>query len=215
MRRLSLVASCALAVLLPGVPAASAQTIIDEWRSIAVPPPPELQPVTVDPAHTALLILDMNGTACSDRQRPRCAHNLPNVQKLLADARAHKMLVVYSTGVLVPGVPPNPPADAIAPQQGEPILHAPVDKFVDSDLEKILKDRGINTVIVTGTSADGAVLYTASHATELGMTAIVPVDGMSSINPFAELYTAYHLKNTAASVSQHTTLTRANMISYK
>ena len=31
------------------------------------------------------------------------------------------------------------------------------DKFIGSDLEQRLKDRGIKTVIVTGTSAQGAV----------------------------------------------------------
>ncbi len=36
------------------------------------------------------------------------------------------------------------------------------DKFLHTDLEKILKDKGIKTVIAVGTSANGAVLYTGS-----------------------------------------------------
>jgi hypothetical protein len=34
--------------------ACAAQTIIDEWSSVKVPPPPELKPVTADPKTTAL-----------------------------------------------------------------------------------------------------------------------------------------------------------------
>lgn len=52
-----LFAALASAVVLPA-PAAQAQTIIDEWASVMVPPPPELKPVTVDPKTTALLMLD-------------------------------------------------------------------------------------------------------------------------------------------------------------
>ena len=43
---------------------------------------------------------------------------------------------------------------------------------------------------------------------------IVPIDGMSSNDAFAELYTAFHL-TTAARIMDKVTLTRADMISYK
>jgi len=47
-------------------------------------------------------------------------------------------------------------------------------------LEKILNDKGIKTVVVAGTAAQGAVLNTASQAAFRGV--IVPVDGMSAEN---------------------------------
>ena len=37
---------------------ASAQTIIEEWQNVKVPPAPELKAVTVDPKTTALLMMD-------------------------------------------------------------------------------------------------------------------------------------------------------------
>jgi len=49
-------------------------------------------------------------------------------------------------------------------------------------LEKILNDKGIKTVVVAGTAAQGAVLNTASQATLRGLRVIVPVDGMSAKN---------------------------------
>jgi len=49
-------------------------------------------------------------------------------------------------------------------------------------LEKILNDKGIKTVVVAGTAAQGAVLNTASQAALRGLRVIVPVDGMSAEN---------------------------------
>jgi len=49
-------------------------------------------------------------------------------------------------------------------------------------LEKILNDKGIKTVVVAGTAAQGAVPNTASQAAFRGRQVIVPVDGMSAEN---------------------------------
>ncbi len=89
------------------------------------------------------------------------------------------------------------------------------DKWLGSDLEKILAAGDIKTVIVVGTSAEGAVLYTASGAALRNMTAIVPVDGMSSVNPFSELSTAWNLKNAPSSISSHVTLTTTDRITIR
>ena len=87
------------------------------------------------------------------------------------------------------------------------------DKFLHTDLEKILKDKGIQSVIVTGTASNGAVLFTAAQAALRGMTIIVPVDGMSAADPYAELTTAYTFAS-APSVSTKSTLSRSDMIKF-
>jgi nicotinamidase-related amidase len=190
---------------------AGAQNIVDAWKSVAVPPPPPLQAVAVDRAHTALLVLDMNAASCTDAVKPSCFRSIPAVQRLLKDARAHDMLVVFSTGPASSGPAPKTP-DALTPLAGEQIVRAGADKFVGSDLEKILAARDIRSIIVTGTSAEGAVLYTASAAALRKMKAIVPVDAYSSANPFAELYTAWHLKNAPSTISSNVTVTKTDMI---
>ena len=35
------------------------QSVIENWHEVVVPEAPQLRPVKVDPAHTALLILDL------------------------------------------------------------------------------------------------------------------------------------------------------------
>lgn len=217
MRSPTLAATCAAAsLLLTCIPAANAQTIVDSWKSVVVPPPPELQPVTVDSTRTALLVLDMYASTCNEAVRPSCFRSIPYVQRLLANARSHKMLVIYSTGPVTPLSPTLPKSpDALTPMPDELMVRTGADKFVGSDLEQILASRGIQSIIVVGTSAEGAVLYTASGAALRKMKAIVPVDGIASVNPFAELYTVWHLKNAPATISANVTLTRTELITLR
>ena len=95
---------------------------------------------------------------------------------------------------------------------GAALMDLALHNRIDTDLEKLLKDRKISTVIVVGTLAEGAVLYTSSHAAFLGLKVIVPVDGMSS-DPFGELATTWILAN-APSVGDATTLTSFDMIEW-
>jgi len=201
-----LVLSLAAGLGLP-VSAASAQTIVDEWATVKAPPAPELRPVNLDPKTTALLMLDFVTPNCT--QRPRCMASVPAVKKLLGEARAKGVLIAYATG------PTGKRADTLpelAPTDSEPVVVAGVDKFVNTDLEKILKAAGTQTVIAIGTAAHGAVLYTASAAALRGMKVIVPVDGMSD-RPYSEQYTAWHLAN-APLVSRSVTLTKFDLIKF-
>jgi nicotinamidase-related amidase len=58
------------------------------------------------------------------------------------------------------------------------------------------------------------VLYTGSGAAFRGMKVIVPVDGMSAVDPVAEYATVLNFLS-APSVSQASTLTRSDMIKFQ
>ena len=195
---------------------AAAQTIIDDWNKVKVPAPPQLKPVTVDLKTTALLVLDFNGAQdptkgpCNKNTKPRCLASLPKVKTLLDQARAKEMLVVFS---LAGAGEPQDIATALAPLASEAIVKSGPDKFIGTNLRSILADKGIKTVIVTGTASEGAVLDTATDAALNGMNIILPVDGMSSTEPYAEQYVAWHMVN-APGVSQKTTLTSIGMIKF-
>jgi len=212
-----------LLLLLAGLAAASinispsrAQTIIDEWPSVKAPPAPALKTVTVDPKTTALLVMDLVKQACNNERRPRCVASLPVVAKLIAEARSSGTTVIYTT---VPPIPIGDTVAAVAPKSGEPVVTAWVDKFTlgdkDTGLEKMLKDKGITTVITVGTAAHGAVLFTSSEAALRGFNVIVPVDGMSGDgqNTYIEQAVAY-LLTSAPIVSSKVTLTRVDMIKF-
>jgi hypothetical protein len=189
---------------------ASAQTIVDEWAKAQPPAPIELKSVKVDPKTTAFLVLDLVKQTCNAERRPRCLASLPKVEKFLAEARAKGMPVVHS---IVAVATPADIAPQAAPREGEPIVSSVANKFIRTDLDKILKDKGVTTVIVVGTTAQGAVLYTASEAAFLGYKVIVPVDGASAETLYAEQITAWTLAN-APGVGQNTTMTRFDMIGF-
>jgi hypothetical protein len=81
--------------------AAGAASIVDEWSTVKVPPPPALKAVTVDRKTTALLMLDFNKQTCNTERRPRCIASIPKVAKLLASARGASIPIVYSPAVEV------------------------------------------------------------------------------------------------------------------
>ena len=194
-------------------PAAKAQGVLDDWASVKMPPAPALKPASIDPKTTALLLFDFTTQTCSQERRPRCAASMPKMKKLLEDARARGMFVVYS--VALPNTGEKDMMPEIAPKAGEPIL-PPLgpDKFLNSDFEKMLKEKGVQTIILNGTAAQSTVLHTGGAAALRGFNVVVPIEGMSSNEAFPELYTAYHL-TTAARIDAKVTLTRVDMITYK
>jgi nicotinamidase-related amidase len=189
-------------------------SIIDEWANVKVPPPPQLKPVTVDPKTTALLVLDLFKQPCNVERNPRCVQSLTAIKKLLDEARGAGMLVVFTAYPTAAGKPTAKDIlPEVAPHEGEAFFVGFLNKYIGTDLEKTLKDKGIQTVIAVGTFAHGAVLATAGASAELGFKVIVPVDGMSSPTLYAEQYTAWHLTN-APIVSSKTTLTTIDMMKF-
>jgi nicotinamidase-related amidase len=181
-------------------------TIIDQWNSVSIPPAPELKPVTVDPKTTAFLVLDMETTICKS---PGCVASIPKIKELLSKARETGMLVVYS---ITPNMgSPSDIAGQLSPSKDDPIVRSDVDKFYQTNLEQILQSHGIKSVIITGFTANGAVLHTATSSAYRGYNVIVPVDGMSANNLYAEQYTAWHMLNSPGTRNR-ATLTKINLI---
>ena len=222
VHQLLLSATALAAALICGSPV-SAQTIIDEWSSVKVPPAPELKAVTVDPKTTALLVMDLIKQLCNEKNRPRCIASIPKIEKLLAEARANGVTVIYT---IIPSPGPSFPAPvigdtlpAVAPKGNEPVVVAFVDKFnlkgQETGLDKMLKDKGITTVIAVGTAAHGAGLYTSSAAAMRGYNVVVPVDGVSGDGDitYIEQAVAYILTH-APILSPKVTLTRIDMIKF-
>jgi nicotinamidase-related amidase len=168
--------------------------------------------VTLAPSETALLVMDFTVQTCTAEKRKRCADSVPKVKKFVEEARAKGALIIYS--VAVPGSAPGDVLKELARTPGEQVL-PPLgpDKFINSDLEKTLKDKGIKTVVAMGTQAQTSVLHTGGEAALRGFNVIVPVDAMSSDDLFPELYTAWHLAH-AARISDQVTLTRLDLVGF-
>lgn len=186
------------------------KTIVELWETVKAPGPVQLRAVQLNPKETAFLVLDIEGRTCNAERRPRCIASVPKIKDFLARASASGAAVVYS---LTPQGSRETILPGVSPAGTEPIVKSSVDKFFHTDLEKILHDRGVKTVIISGTAAEGAVLHTVTGAVLRGFHVVVPVDGVSSATLYAEQYTAWHLLN-APGPRQNTTLTRFDMIRF-
>jgi nicotinamidase-related amidase len=189
---------------------AAAQTFEADWAKAKTPPAPTLADVKIDPKTSAFLVLDLIKQTCSESKRPRCIASLPKVKAFLDQARAHQMPVVYS---LAGAATTADIAKSLAPLGSEPIVRAHADKFIGTDLDQILKKLNAKTLVIVGTTAEGAVLFTASHAAFLNYKVVVPVEGSTSSDLYAEQATDWMLAN-APTVGQQTTLTSFDKIGW-
>lgn len=210
MKRALLFFSIALLALASAPAPSPGQTVLDDWASVQAPPAPAAKPVTLDPATTALLLLDFNKQTCNSERRPRCIASIPKVKALLATARAKGAAVIYS---LSPGAQAGDIAAELAPQKDEPVVASGPDKFLGTELEKLLKDRNIQTVLVAGTAAHGAVLHTASGAALRGLKVVVLADAISAETLYPEQYTIWHLLN-APRIGAQTSVSRTDMVGF-
>ena len=186
-------------------------SIIDEWKRVEVPQPPELREVSVNPGKTSLLILDIQYGNCNSENRPRCVATLPNLRALAQKCRDGRLKIIYST---TRSSDRSDIRSELAPQQEDEVVSSGVDKFHGTDLESMLNARNIDTVIIVGTSAHGAVLHTATAAAIRGLRVIVPVDCLSASDAYAEQYTTWHLANAPGS-RRNTLLTRSDLIRFR
>ena len=129
-------------------------------------------PVAIKAATTALLVFDIVDPICTTQ--PKCiATMVPAITSLLATARSAGMLVLYGTR----GPTLSKWLTQVAPAQGDQVIQSYAqDRFYNTDLDKILKDKGITTLILTGWKVSGSVVYTSVGATARGYTVVVPID---------------------------------------
>jgi nicotinamidase-related amidase len=208
MRTLWRGVTLAVGALLIAFSVSSATDILDDWDTVKPPPKPELKAVTLDPSTTALLILDMQKGNCG--VRPRCVATIPNVKRLYDAARAAGAMLWYSLNSTADLIDPG-----FMPREGEWMRQGGPDKFLGSNLEEKLKAKGIKTVVVCGTSFQGVGVGTGSGSAQRGYKVIVPIDCLSSEDPYSEQYAAWHMfKGGPAVVTSNTTLTRSTMVKF-
>ena len=200
----------AVAVLSAASAPALAGDAIQDWSAAKAPPVPELKTVTLDPKTTALLVLDFVKQTCSQERRPRCLDTLPAAHNLLEKTRAAHGKVIYTVTATSSMADVLPPVAALP---NEPHVQSTPDKFLNTDLDKMLKESGIKTVIVMGTAAHGAVLVTAAEATMRGYDVVFAEDAVSGDSPFVE-QAVINLMLTGPTMSAHTTLSRSDLIGF-
>jgi nicotinamidase-related amidase len=153
-------------------------------------------PVQLDPKKTALVLIDLQNAIVARQTAPYSAPEVVQRAARLADAfRAKGATVIYvrvdmnsflNLPVDEPSRPPNapaPPASAseLVPEAGFQPGDILVTKkhwgaFAGTDLEQVLRERGVDTVVLGGISTNIGVESTARQGTGLGFAFILVED---------------------------------------
>ena len=171
-------------------------------RTVEVPPYEVREGITLDPARTALLVVDMQndfvdsaGALCV----PDAAATVPVIARLAERARAAGMQVVYSQDTHDEGDPewmiwPEHArrdgwgwqiVDALAPQEDDTVVQkVRYDAFYGTHLDHLLRLWHVDTLVVCGTVANICVHYTAASAALRWYDVVIPRDAVSALDPF-------------------------------
>ena len=185
--------------------------------AVTVPTIPAAVAVEIPVKGAALLVLDITTAICTPR--PPCVTSLPKIAALIKKARDAKVPVIYSeTTTAGASILPE-----VAPQAGEPSVKSSADKFFNTNLDQLLKDRAVENAVVVGSASNGAVLYTAFGLNLRGYTAVVAVDGISANVDWPTNFVEWQLLNQPGFTNaenkpldkQHVTLSTTDKITFK
>jgi nicotinamidase-related amidase len=96
------------------------------------------------------------------------------------------------------------------------------DRFFSTELDNVLKAKGITTIILTGWKVSGSILYTSVGATLRGYTVVVPADTTDAPTDYEVPIGIYAMLNQNSANAKNeplkpkaTTLSRSDLISFQ
>lgn len=158
--------------------------------------------VCLDPARTALVVIDMQNDAVKQGGSllvPDAEGTIPAIRRLLDLARASRMRVVYSQDTHREGDPewdvwPEHCREGtwgweiiaeLAPRVDETVLRkCRYDAFYGTPLDHLLRLWHVHTLVICGTLANIGVQYAAASAALRRYAIVVPRDAISALEPF-------------------------------
>jgi len=158
--------------------------------------------VHVDPASTALVVIDMQNDFVKQGGGllvPDAEATIPAIRCLLKAARASEMCVVYSQDTHRAGdreweTWPEHCREGswgweivseLAPEIEDTVIgKVRFDAFYGTPLDHLLRLWGVETLVICGTIANISVQWTAASAAERWYSVVIPLDAISALEPF-------------------------------
>ena len=171
-------------------------------RSVQVPEYEIHEEVRIDPARTALVVVDMQNDFVKEDGTlvvPDAQATIPKVKSLLDFARGSGMKVIFTQDTHEEGDPeweiwPEHVrkgswgweiVDEVRPLEGELVLNkVRYDAFYGTHLDHALRIWGVRTLVICGTVANICVHYTAASAALRWFEVVIPKDATSALDPF-------------------------------
>lgn len=214
----ALVLTGSFAVTFGGAIAQPAPAAGQQMQTVQMPATPNPARVTLDPKTTALVVLDFVEDICN--AQPTCTGKmLPAMTPFLQQARKAGLPIVYGTRERNM----TKWLKEVAPTDGDiKIMSMAQDRFFRTDLDKILKARGVKTVILAGWKVSGSVTYTSVGAMAHDYTVVIPMDTTSAGSDYETIIGFYNVLNSGnANLTNQplkagsVTLSRTDMIEFR
>ncbi len=131
--------------------------------------------------------------------------------------RGANVLIVYSVSASAKGTPLGEVASPLKRRDNEPIIYPDAfDKFTGGELQALLKEKGIKTVVITGASTNAAVLYTATTAARMHRyIVVIPMDGMVANSNYEQEYTFHQFTVLPSDTGKQFQFTKLEMVGFK
>jgi nicotinamidase-related amidase len=170
--------------------------------TVQVPEIPITDGVVLDPATTALIVVDMQNDFVSDGgslQVPDAQATVPTIAELVRRFRAAGAHIVFTQDTHRDGDPEFAIwpvhalegtrgwqiVDALHPLPDDIVLRKPrYDAFYGTPLDHLLRQWGVETLVICGTVANICVHYTAASAALRWYGVVIPRDAISALDPF-------------------------------
>ena len=214
-RTLVITSSLALALFCG---ATQAQPAAKPMITLQMPATPDPARVTLDPKTTALIMLDYVEDICA--VQPSCKNQmLPAMVPFLERVRKAGMVIAYGTREQNK----NHWLKEVAPQPGDiQIINTAQDRFYNTELDKLLKAKGIKTLILVGWKISGSVTYTSVGAMARDYTVVIPMDTTSAGSSYETTIGFYNVLNSGnANLANEVlkpkavTLTRTDLVTFQ
>lgn len=176
---------------------------------------PEPKPVTLDSKTTAVLVLDLNAR-CHDPKQV-CSKLTAPLGDFLEKARASTVPIIYTVSAAAKGTPLGEVATPLKRRESESVIYPDgFDKFVGGELQAFLKEKRAKTLIVTGSSTNAAVLYTATTAARMHRyNIVIPMDGVNASRQYEQEYSLHQFTVLPSEANKLFQFTNLAMISFR
>jgi nicotinamidase-related amidase len=176
---------------------------------------PEAKPLVLDSKTTAIMVLDMNAR-CDDPKQV-CSKIAAPLGDLLEKARTAGVPIIYTVSAAAKGKPLGELTIPLKKKAGEPVIYPDAfDKFVGGELQSWLKEKGAKTLIITGSSTNATVLYTATTAARIyRYDIIIPMDGVNASTQYEHEYSLHQFTVLPSEANKLFQFTRLSLITFR